>query len=72
MYVVTSKRHGRICNRRNFNVRRFWCDRNIKVNMKRITYGPEGYDATKPNDNIVLIEDLPDPPPDLPETDPKP
>ena len=37
--------------------------------MIRITYGPEGYDPTKPNDNIVLIEDLPDPPPDPPETD---
>ena len=37
--------------------------------MIRITYGPDGYDPTKPNDNIVLIEDLPDPPPDPPETD---
>ena len=40
--------------------------------MKRITYGNGGYDATKPDDNIVLIEDLPDPPPDPPETDPEP
>ena len=39
--------------------------------MKRITYGERGYDATKPDNNIVLIEDLPDPPPDPPETDPE-
>ena len=30
--------------------------------MKCITYGPGGYDETKPDNNIVLIEDLPDPP----------
>jgi len=35
--------------------------------MIRITYGLGGYDATKPNGNIVLIEDLPDPPPELEE-----
>lgn len=30
--------------------------------MIRITYGPGGYDPTKPDNNIVLVEDLPDPP----------
>ena len=30
--------------------------------MIRITYGEGGYDETKPNNTIVLIEDLPDPP----------
>jgi len=40
--------------------------------MKRITYGVGGYDETKPDNNVVLIEDLPDPPPDPePETDPE-
>lgn len=34
--------------------------------MLRITYGEGGYDETKPDNNIVLIEDLPDPPePDI-------
>ena len=30
--------------------------------MIRITYGEGGYDPTKPNDNIVEEEWLPDPP----------
>jgi len=30
----------------------------------RITYGTGGYDSTKPNDNIVQEEWLPDPPPE--------
>jgi len=41
--------------------------------MMRITYGPGGYDETKPNNNIVEEEWLPDPPPDPePEPDPEP
>jgi len=35
--------------------------------MMRITYGPDGYDPTKPNNNIVEEEWLPDPPPELEE-----
>lgn len=30
--------------------------------MKEITYGIGGYDPTKPNNNIVQIEESPDPP----------
>ena len=30
--------------------------------MKQITYGPGGFDANKPNDNIVEEVDLPDSP----------
>lgn len=30
--------------------------------MKEITYGIGGYDPTKPNNNIVQIEEYPDPP----------
>jgi len=37
--------------------------------MIRITYGLGGYDSTKPNDNIVEEEWLPDPPPEE-ETEP--
>ena len=62
--MVRSKRHRRIRNGRNFNIGRFWCDRNIEVNMIRITYGDGGYDPTKPNNNIVEEEWLPDPPPE--------
>jgi len=36
--------------------------------MMRITYGTGGYDSTKPNNNIVEEEWLPDPPPE-PEED---
>ena len=36
--------------------------------MIRITYGLGGYDPTKPNNNIVEEEWLPDP---EPETDPE-
>jgi hypothetical protein len=32
--------------------------------MIRITYGEGGYDPTKPNDNIVEEESLPDPEPE--------
>lgn len=39
--------------------------------MLRVTYGEGGYDETKPDNNIVLIEDLPDPPLDPPELDPE-
>lgn len=43
--------------------------------MLRITYGLGGYDPTKPNNNIVEEEWLPDPPPDPepipPKTDPE-
>lgn len=30
--------------------------------MKEITYGIGGYDPTKPNNNIVKVEEYPDPP----------
>ena len=36
--------------------------------MKRITYGVGGYDETKPDNNIVEIENLPDPEPE-PDTE---
>ena len=38
--------------------------------MIRITYGDGGYDPTKPNNNIVEEEWVPDPPPET-ETDPE-
>ena len=28
--------------------------------MKHITYGPGGYDPTKPNDNVISVEDVPE------------
>jgi len=39
--------------------------------MMRITYGFGGYDETKPDNNIVEIENLPDPEPKPPETEPE-
>lgn len=30
--------------------------------MQHVTYGPGGYDPTKMNDNIVSVEEVPDPP----------
>ena len=41
----------------------------IEGDMIRITYGLGGYDETKPDNNIVEIENLPDPEPE-PDTEP--
>ena len=60
--MVRSKHYRCVCYRRNFDLGIVWSYRNIEVNMIRITYGEGGYDETKPNNNIVLVEDLPDPP----------
>lgn len=30
------------------------------MTVKHITYGPGGYDPTKPNDNVISIEEVPD------------
>ncbi len=60
--MVASKRDRRFCYRRNFDFSKCWFNLHIEVNMIRITYGEGGYDETKPDNNIVLIEDLPDPP----------
>ena len=62
--MVRSKHHRGFCYRWNFNLSIVWCYRNIEVNMIRITYGAGGYDPTKPNNNIVEEEWLPDPPPE--------
>ena len=31
--------------------------------MERVTYGVGGFDPSKPNNNIVSVEEIPDPPP---------
>lgn len=38
--------------------------------MLNVTYGPGGYDPTKPDDNVVSVEDVPDPEPDPEPVDP--
>ena len=60
--MASSRRHGSVCYRRHFDISLFGRYLYVKGIMIRITYGDGGYDPTKPNDNIVEEEWLPDPP----------